>query len=116
MLTRVANGASWAEAGFGRPEELFWTVADVRSYYEEVALALLGGVPAARRIEAWFHRNTAAGQVVTTVAERVQATADDYPWVMPAAYVVPLSHRPDLAGPAGFSADASSAVGVGDRS
>jgi hypothetical protein len=111
-LERVANGASWAEAGFGRPEELFWTVADVRSYYEEVALALLGTIPAARRIEAWFHRDTMAGKVVSTVAERVQATADDYSWAMPAAYVVPLSQRSDLAGPAGLSARTPSAIGA----
>jgi D-proline reductase (dithiol) PrdB len=99
-LGRVAAGASWREAGFASGDELFWVVADVRSFYEECALALLDAVPAARRVEAWFHRDTQAGRLLSAVADQVAATADEYGWVMPAAYVVPLSQRPELAGPA----------------
>jgi D-proline reductase (dithiol) PrdB len=98
MLGRVGAGASWADAGFTSSEQLFWAVADVRSYYEESALSLLDAIPAARRIEAWFHRNTRAGHLLLAVADQVSAAPQDYAWAMPAAYVVPLSQRPELAG------------------
>jgi D-proline reductase (dithiol) PrdB len=97
-LGRVGAGASWADAGFTSSNEFFWTVADVRSYYEEAALSLLDAIPAARRIEAWFHRSTRAGRLLSAVADQVSAAPEKYAWAMPAAYVVPLSQRPDLAG------------------
>jgi hypothetical protein len=59
-LVRVAAGEPWDQCGltvgdFGRAS------ADIRAYYEEVALELAGHTPAARQSESWLYRFTEMG-------------------------------------------------------
>ena len=67
-FVRIADGAPWNEAGL--PADPVSTAMDVRAYYEEVALALAGHVPAARAAESWFYRKTATGRIM----KRAQAS------------------------------------------
>ena len=68
VLAAIADGADWRSAGFiGDPVQ---TCHDIRTYYEEAALALADAVPAAGQGEAWFSEQTAAGR--TLLAARAQ--------------------------------------------
>jgi hypothetical protein len=90
-LVTMAGGKWWAEAGFTSEEEVYFTVADVRAFYEEAAIALIDEVAAARQVEAWFFRQTETGKVLVELAEVVRANADRLHWHMPSGYIVPLS-------------------------
>jgi hypothetical protein len=90
-LVAMAKGSWWDEAGFASEEELYFTVADVRAFYEEAALGLLDEVPAARQVEAWFFQQTETGKVLIEVAAMVRANAARLDWHLPSGYIVPLS-------------------------
>jgi D-proline reductase (dithiol) PrdB len=90
-LAAMADGVWWDEAGFASEEDLFWSVADVRAFYEESALAIMDDVPAARQVEAWFFRRTDTGKVLVRLAEVVRMNQERFRWHMPSSYIVPLS-------------------------
>ena len=69
VLHAIAEGADWATAGLpgGNPVAV---CHDIRTYYEEAALALADGpAPGGRAVEDWFFSDTAAG--ATMLAARV---------------------------------------------
>ncbi len=67
----VARGASIAEAGFRSGQRLVEEAMDIRAYYEEAALALMGDVPAARSVEAWIYQSTEMGRLLVAAANAV---------------------------------------------
>lgn len=61
-FVKIAEGTPWDSAGLpGNPAD---TALDLRSYYEEAALALSDHVPAAKAAEAWLHQTTELGKVL----------------------------------------------------
>jgi hypothetical protein len=71
-LVAVADGAEWEQTGltvadFGRAS------ADIRAYYEEVALELVGHTPAARQSESWLYRSTEMGLLLRRAAAKLKA-------------------------------------------
>ena len=75
-LARIATG--------DRPDEVGLKLAlvapaalDIRTYYEEAALALVDHVPAARQAESWLFRSTEAGRVL--IAARDALRDAEYP-------------------------------------
>jgi len=76
-LHRIAEGADWQTAGLtGDPV----TVAhDIRTYYEEAAIALADGPPAGGRTEAWFYEETAAGRTLLAARTAMQAANAPFP-------------------------------------
>ena len=67
-FVRVGDGAALDDVGI-EPQTLGGAALDIRAYYEEAALSLVDHVPAARRAESWFYRQTLAG----TALRRAQA-------------------------------------------
>ena len=74
-LVAVAGGEPWQAAGVAgaRPADVSM---DVRAYYEEAALELTSGVPAARSVEAWFFRQTLTGRVLLELQAALQARGE----------------------------------------
>lgn len=70
---RIANGSPWTEAGL--PADPVQSAHDVRTYYEETALALDPDASLPGRAEAWFYDSTAAGATVLA-ARRAMQTAE----------------------------------------
>jgi hypothetical protein len=69
---------------------------DIRTYYEEAALALVDHVPAARQAESWLFRSTEAGRVL--IAARDALRGAEYPrdvWfaIVPAGQPGPWARR-----------------------
>jgi D-proline reductase (dithiol) PrdB len=88
---RVSRGTPWKQI-FTDADELFQTAADVRVYYEEAALGLASGVPAARASEAWFYQRTQTGQLFRDVVGVLQRTGqEDDLGLAGVFYLVPLS-------------------------
>lgn len=87
-LLRVADGTPLTQAELpGSPRQLG---LDIRSYYEEAALALADHVPAARQAEAWFFAETETGRLLL----RAQAALRDAGEAEPVwRYMVPLSRQ-----------------------
>lgn len=72
-FARVADGVPWRDAEIpGNPIQV---AHDIRSYYEEAALAL-AHVPEARAAESWFFQVTEAGKAVGR-AQRAMSEGDD---------------------------------------
>ncbi len=67
---RIANGAPWAEAGL--PADPVQCAHDVRTYYEELALALDDAASEPGRAEAWFYDVTEAGRTVLAARAAMQ--------------------------------------------
>ena len=62
-FVKISAGAPWADAGL--PGDPVSAAHDLRSYYEEVSIALLdGSAPAAGGAEAWFYQTTEAGKTL----------------------------------------------------
>lgn len=86
VLARIADGASPDEVGWDAATILAAT-QDVRAYYEEAALSLVG-VGGARRIESWFYDHTEAGALMRRLQEALrEAGADRNLWY----YVLPAT-------------------------
>ncbi len=83
-----AAGAS-SDAAAGADASIPTTVLmDIRAYYEEAALGLGEGVPAARSTESWYYRKTATGELVRRYLAAVQDADPPFPG---AFYVIPAS-------------------------
>lgn len=83
----VVAGTPWNEVEYvgGDPTTL---LMDIRAYYEEAALGLSDGVPAARATESWYYRKTAAGELLRRYFETVKQADPAFPNLF---YVVPAS-------------------------
>jgi hypothetical protein len=67
---RIANGTEWTDAGL--PADPVQCAHDVRTYYEEAALALDAAASAPGRAEAWFYEVTEAGRTVLAARAAMQ--------------------------------------------
>jgi hypothetical protein len=70
-LQAVVDGAAHDDPGF--PGILSDLALDVRSYYEEAAVALSPHVPSARSAETWIFKETEAGRLMLQVVDALQA-------------------------------------------
>ena len=75
-LARIASRAPPEGVGLGLAL-LAPAALDIRTYYEEAALALVDHVPAARQAESWVFRSTEAGRVL--IAARDALRDAEYP-------------------------------------
>jgi hypothetical protein len=76
-LHRIAEGTDWQEAGLvADPVSI---AHDIRSYYEEAAIALADGPPAGGQTEAWFYEQTAAGRTLLAARAAMQAADAPFP-------------------------------------
>jgi len=76
-LHRIAEGADWQEAGLGGDPVSI--AHDIRSYYEEAAIALADGPPAGGQTEAWFYEQTAAGRTLLAARAAMQGAGAPFP-------------------------------------
>ncbi len=68
---RIATGTSWKEAGLpGAPVQC---AHDLRTYYEEAALALDPEATAPGRAEAWFYESTEGGRLLLAARSAMKA-------------------------------------------
>jgi hypothetical protein len=73
MFVRIADGGDWEAEGLS-DLDLGAAALDVRTYYEEAALALADHVPAARQTESWFYQVTEAGLLFRRARAALQAS------------------------------------------
>jgi hypothetical protein len=71
-LIGIADGEAWADAGL-TAAQLGQAAADIRAYYEEVALELVGHTPAARQSESWLYRQTEMGLLLRRAQAALKA-------------------------------------------
>lgn len=69
-MVRIADGAPVDEAGLPGPVRAVGL--DIRSYYEEAALALIDHVPEARQAESWLYQRTETGAVLRNVQKSLR--------------------------------------------
>jgi hypothetical protein len=83
----VVEGTPWnaVEYAGGNPTTL---LMDIRAYYEEAALGLSDGVPAARAAETWYYQSTSMGELVRKYLVRVKDADPPFPGTY---YLVPAS-------------------------
>jgi hypothetical protein len=93
-LIAIAAGSSLAEAGFSSGEQIVHTAMDIRTYYEEAALALLDHVPAARSLEAWLYGTTEMGKLLIAVTRAIN-DADNPLKLVVSSHIVPFSYFDD---------------------
>ncbi len=74
---RIADGTAWTEAGL--PGDPISAAHDVRSYYEEAALALVDVAPEPGAAEAWFYDVTAAGRAVLAARRAMRDSGAPFP-------------------------------------
>lgn len=87
-FARIADGVPWKQAGV--PGDPISAASDVRTYYEEAALALAGHVPEARQAESWFVEHTEAGKVLRAAQKAMRHRKDPhFLWY----YLLPLGWR-----------------------
>jgi hypothetical protein len=67
---RIANGTAWTEAGLST--DPVQSAHDVRTYYEELVLALDPAAAEPGRAEAWFYEATAAGATLLAARRAMQ--------------------------------------------
>lgn len=88
-IVRVVDGASLEDEGFDGTSLLAAT-QDVRAYFEEAALALSEGVPAARQAESWFFSRTETGALLLALRDVLKERGlDRGVW----GYVAPSTQR-----------------------
>jgi hypothetical protein len=87
-FVRVSEGTPWTKAGL--PGDPAAVAMDIRSYYEEAALALAGHVPAARAAESWLFRSTHTGAVLKAAFASLRAADPPYERLF---YIVPVSQQ-----------------------
>ncbi|MSO78437.1 MAG: hypothetical protein EXQ79_02385 [Acidimicrobiia bacterium] len=68
----IAGGAPWREAGL--PAHPVVCALELRTYYEEAALAFTGVVPEPGAAEAWFYGATAMGHTITAARDAMRAS------------------------------------------
>ena len=69
-LVKIADGEPWDQAGL--PGDPVSAAHDLRSYYEEVSIALLDGAPPAPGgAEAWFYQSTEAGKTLLAARRKM---------------------------------------------
>jgi hypothetical protein len=84
VLHNIATGSNWKEAGIPGGNTTA-VVHDIRSYYEEAALSLLGtsftegAAPGGRQAEAWFFERTEAGATVLAARAAIQGAGAPRP-------------------------------------
>lgn len=71
-FVKIADGEDWQHAGLS-VGELSQAAADIRAYYEEVALELTGHTPLARQSESWLYRATAMGLLLRRAQAALKA-------------------------------------------
>lgn len=76
-FVRIAAGISWTEAGL--PGDPISAAHDVRSYYEEAALALVDVAPEPGQAEVWFYDVTAAGRAVLAARRAMRDAGAPFP-------------------------------------
>jgi hypothetical protein len=76
-FVRIADGTPWREAGLAANPVA--CALDLRSYYEEAALALVDGVPGAGAAEAWFYGTTATGAALRAARDRMREADAPFP-------------------------------------
>jgi len=76
-FVHIAAGTPWREAGL--PANPVACALDLRSYYEEAALALTDGVPDAGAAEAWFFGATATGAALRAARDRMREADAPFP-------------------------------------
>jgi hypothetical protein len=79
-FVRIADGGDWEAEGLDELD-LGAAAIDVRTYYEEAALALSDHVPAARQAESWLYQVTETGLVLHRAkAALLAADAPRHTW------------------------------------
>jgi hypothetical protein len=83
VIHGIANGDDWTQTSLSGPR-LMQAVHDIRAYYEEAALELVGGpgaaaTPGGRQTEAWFFEKTEAGKTVLAARQAVKASGVPHP-------------------------------------
>jgi D-proline reductase (dithiol) PrdB len=76
-FVRISGGTPWREAGL--PANPVACALDLRTYYEESALALIDGVPRAGAAEAWFYGATATGAALRAARDRMREADAPFP-------------------------------------
>jgi D-proline reductase (dithiol) PrdB len=76
-FVRIADGTPWREAGL--PANPVACALDLRSYYEEAALALVDDVPGPGAAEAWFYGTTATGTALHAARHRMREAGAPFP-------------------------------------
>ncbi len=87
-FARIAEGMPWTEAGL--PGDPAAVAMDIRTYYEEAALALADHVPAARAAESWLYRTTETGAVLKAALVEVAQADPPYERIFD---LVPMSQQ-----------------------
>jgi hypothetical protein len=87
-FVRISEGTPWNDSGL--PGDPAAVAMDIRSYYEEAALALAGHVPAARAAESWLFRSTATGAVLKAALASMGSSDPPYERLL---YIVPMSQQ-----------------------
>ena len=77
-MIRIADGASMEDVGFDG-DSVRAASQDIRSYYEEAALALAEHVPAARQVETWIYTATEVGAVIRAAAQALRTAGVEQP-------------------------------------
>jgi hypothetical protein len=91
-ILRIAEGVPLEAAGL--PGDTRSVGLDVRSYYEEAALALADHVPAARQAESWLYRQTETGKALRQAQAALRdagAPRDVWLWLVPLTQQTPES-------------------------
>lgn len=87
LLVRIADGERWDQVGL--PGDPVSVAHDVRTYYEEAAVALAGGV-AGGSTEVWFSEQTETGAVLLRARQVMKDQGCPFPfWFYMAAGVRP---------------------------
>jgi hypothetical protein len=87
-FVRISEGTPWTQAGL--PGDPAVVAMDIRSYYEEAALALAEHVPAARATESWLFRSTETGGVLKAALAAMGSSDPPYERLF---YIVPMSQQ-----------------------
>ncbi len=76
-FVRIAEGTPWAEAGL--PSLPMAVAADIRAYYEELAVELADAPPGAWAAERWFYDQTEAGQAILKARRAMKEAEAPFP-------------------------------------
>jgi hypothetical protein len=74
----LRDGERWTDV-FESDNALYFTVIDVRVYYEEAALGLADHVPGARSATTWFYRDTETGRLLFDLIQLLPQVPTDPP-------------------------------------
>jgi D-proline reductase (dithiol) PrdB len=76
-FVRIAEGTPWNEAGL--PSLPMAVAADIRAYYEELAVELADGPPGPWASERWFYDRTEAGRAILEARRAMKAAKAPFP-------------------------------------